>query len=95
MHNGSTSANQPSVDELPTNVCGLAVQLADPAPPFEAWIALAELIDSLGRDAEELAMSVTFHNMTSSPRRSTSRSFESRYRWFSAMTVDGILARDC
>jgi hypothetical protein len=25
-------------------------------------------------------MSVTFHNLTSSPRRSTSRSFESRYR---------------
>jgi hypothetical protein len=39
-------------------------------------------------------MSVTFHNLTSSPRRSTSRSFESRCRCWtsSAAAAESLLA---
>ena len=39
-------------------------------------------------------MSVAFHNLTSSPRRSTSRSFESRYRcWMSSAAATESLLR--
>jgi hypothetical protein len=87
----------PTSDPPPKPLRPLApTSVRDPSGLRVPGIAQQERADRLaGVDTpRNSAMSVTFHNMTSSPRRSTSRTFESRYRcWTSPAAAAESLLR--